>query len=74
MFSKRTADQFKFCRAGERRSMFESVVTDGFDRVKHGQSAPAEQFDVDPQIRRDRSSEGETSFKQFARSLNEDPH
>ena len=54
--------------------MFESVVTDGFDRVKHGQSAPAEQFDVDPQIRRDRSSEGETSFKQFARSLNEDPH
>ena len=74
MLTKRAPNQFEFCRAGERRSMFESVVTDGFDRVKHGQSAPAEQLNIDSQIRRYGLGEEQTSFEQLAGSLDQNTH
>src|SRR5206468_8624409 len=53
LLSKRASDQFEFCRAGKRRSLFEGVVTDRFYSVKNREASAAEQFDIDPEIGRD---------------------
>src|SRR2546426_1075663 len=71
---KRASDQFEFCRASERRSLFEGVVTDRFYGVKNREASAAEQFDIDPEIGRDTLHQRQAFSKQFACSFHQNPH
>src|SRR5207253_808438 len=72
--AERAPDQLEFRRAGKRRSVLESVVTDRFNRVKHRQAAAAEQFNVDAKRGDHRLRERQTFLEQFTSAIDKNAH